>query len=485
MTDLPAGGITWALPGEAVPGGVVGAVEGGAFPLSWLRLDPPQVASLAAGLRAAREEVLLGLETADLVALLGRVGERFLHPGDPLREGALVGLPRWSGISPGMARAIVDGMARDWTPHRLMTLVEADLRNPDALRRFVPGRRPGSRERALGDPLLVQVVSGSVPGVSATALLRGLLVRSATVVKPGRGDLLLPLLLAAGIREEHPGVARALMIHYWPGGGGASGEVQQAWLSEADRAVVYGGPDAVEAVRRGVGDGVPVVVYPHRLSLAMVGRERAGPGGSALLRSAARAVALFDGRGCVSPQVVFVEEGGAWSPEEWAARLAEALEALGAELPPGDLSAGEAAAIQQMRGSAEMRQAAGLGDRLWRGEGTAWTVILDRGSGLRGSCPGRVVRVVGVEALDAVPRMLAPVGPLLQTAALEVGEERRETLAEGLARVGVSRITTLGAMPWPAPWWHHDGLPPLGALVRWSDLEAAPSAGEGAPERDP
>lgn len=485
MILLPSMGTTWTLPEKEAPPGVVESVDGeGGGVLSWLRLDSSQVALLGARLRLAREEVLLGMETGALVEVLGRVGERFLDPGDPLRMAALEGLPVWSGVSPPMARAIVDGMARDWSRDRLQRMVEADFPDPDVLRRFVPGGRPDRLVRALGDPLLVQVVSGSVPGVSATALLRGLLVRSATVVKPGRGDLLLPLLWAHGIREADPGLARVLMIHYWPGGRESARKVERAWLAEADRIVVYGGPDAVDAARGGSRDGVPVVTYPHRLSLGLVGREMAGGAGGGLVEKAARTLSLFDGRGCVTPQLLFVEEGGEWSPEEWAARLAEALEGMVGELPPGELSAGEAATIQQIRGTAEMRAAAGLGDRLWRGRGTDWTVILDRGSGLRGTCPGRVVRVIPVEDLRSVPGTLAGVAQLLQTVALEVGEDRRSSLGEGLARAGVSRITTLAAMPWPPPWWHHDGVAPLGALVRWTNLEQDPPRALAGREHD-
>lgn len=480
-------GTTWTTPGDGLPpGGSVEPLETGRDPsLSWLRMEATQVAAVSAGLRSARDAVLLGLETRELVEILGRVGERFLDEGDPLRHAALEGLPLWSGISPPMARAIVDGMAADWTRLRLRHLMESEFADPEVLHRFVPGGRPGALHRALGDPLLIQVVSGSVPGVSATALLRGLLVRSATVVKPGRGDLLLPLLWGEGLAREHPALSRTFLIHYWPGGLDASRAMERAWLAEADRVVVYGGPDAVEVARRGAGEGVPVVVHPHRLSVGLVGRERAGPADGGLPEAAARTLSLFDGRGCVTPQVLFVEEGGVWEPGEWAARLAGALEGMALELPAGELAPAEAAAIQQIRGAAEMRQAAGLGDRLWQGQGTGWTVILDRGGGLRGTCPGRVVRVVPVERLDDVPGMLAGVARLLQTAALEVGPDRRPGLSEALARVGVSRITTLPAMPWPPPWWHHDGAHPLGSLVRWTDLEGGPDHPPGEPGRAP
>ena len=468
---------TWTLPaGDPTPGSVQPLQgEAGAPELVWLKPDPRAITTWAREMRVAREEVLLGRETGELVGALGRVGERFLDPSDALRRAALDGLPGWSGISSQMAVAVVDGMARDWTGPRLRGMVENEFPDSRVLHSFVPGAQPGQSERALGDPLLVQIVSGSVPGVSATALLRGLLVRSATVVKPGRGDLLLPLLWVRGIREEEPALARALGIHYWPGGTPAAAEVERAWLEEADRVVVYGGAGAVAAARDRIRPGVPLVAYPHRISVGLLGRERGGaPGSDRLLREAARALSLFDGRGCVTPQLLFVEEGGRWSGEEWGLHLAAAMEAEAAALPPGRLSADEAGRIQQIRGTAELRGAAGKGDRVWKGEGTAWTVILDPGEGLRGACPGRVVRVVPVADLAMVPRRLAELAPHLQTAALEVEEARRPALAELLARAGVPRITTLAATPWPPPWWHHDGEGPLRALVRWTDLDEAP-----------
>ena len=39
--------------------------------------------------------------------------------------------------------------------------------------------------------------------------------------------------------------------------------------------------------------------------------------------------------------------------------------------------------------------------------------------------------------------------------------------------LGASRYCPLGAMQQPPLTWHQDGAPPLGALVRWIDLETA------------
>ena len=43
-----------------------------------------------------------------------------------------------------------------------------------------------------------------------------------------------------------------------------------------------------------------------------------------------------------------------------------------------------------------------------------------------------------------------------------------------LGAVGASRVAPFAAVPFPRPWWHHDGGGPLRDLVRWVDLEGGP-----------
>lgn len=463
----------WRLP--ASPSGAVESLGGSGVtsPVEWLRPAPGEIQRVAAAMAGAREEELVGRPTRTLVAALGRVGRRFLDPGDRLRREALEGLPGSAGVSPAMGRAILDGMAADWTPGRLSALLASEFEDPSVLERFVP-RPGGGALRALGDRLLVQVVSGSVPGVSTTALLRGLLARSATLVKPGRGDLLLPLLWMEGLMEEDPGLAGAAGVHYWPGGDPGSAPVEAAWLEAADRVVVYGGEDAVASVRQGTR--APIVVYPHRISVAMVGKEVwRGPGSDTVARDLAKAVSLFDGRGCVSPQLVFVE-GSPREVWEWARVLAGAMEEEAQRLPPGALEVAEAARLQQLRSLAELEGAAGDGG-VMAGSGTSWTVLVGDTDPLEGVCPGRVLRLVPVPGLEGVPERLRPLAGHLQSAALEVADGRRMALAGALAVAGVSRLTSLEGMAWPPPWWHHDGQGPLRVLVRWAEVEPRVSAG--------
>ncbi|HET7036659.1 MAG TPA: acyl-CoA reductase, partial [Thermomicrobiaceae bacterium] len=78
---------------------------------------------------------------------------------------------------------------------------------------------------------------------------------------------------------------------------------------------------------------------------------------------------------------------------------------------------------------------------------------------------------------EDAPEHLAPLGHLLQTAAVAVSPDRLEPLASALGRLGIDRVCPLGQMADPAPTWHHDGRPNLLDLLRWTDLEAPNSGG--------
>jgi hypothetical protein len=206
----------------------------------------------------------------------------------------------------------------------------------------------------------------------------------------------------------------------------------------------------------------------------VVGRDAlADPGRAArTAREAALAVATFDQQGCVSPHQIFCDSGGAITPERWSELLAEAMAATERDLPRGTISREEAAAIQQLRGAIEIAALAGSGVRLSASSGsTNWTVIFEPGGSFQLSCLNRTVRVVPIESALEVPDRLEGWSEVLQTVGLAGDGERLQDLALALARIGVSRICSLAEVPWPPPWWHHDGRPPLGDLVRWSDWE--------------
>jgi hypothetical protein len=351
-------------------------------------LGGESVNAIAAALR--RGHVALAARPwRETAARIGFVAETLLDPGHAARAAALSGLAATTDLSGEMAAAVLDGMARDWRLARLVDTVEAEPYLADALDRLTDGPG-GARVRARGRPLTLHIGAGSVPCVGATSVIRALLVKSAVWLKPGRRDVAIPVLLARSLAESDPVLAGALAVTYWPGEA-----VPDRALQVADLVVAYGDDETVGTLRSALPPTTPLVAYHHRLGLGAVAREALDdPEGSRRLADqVATAVAMFDQRGCVSPQTVFVERGGAVTPEAWSAVVADALDAAASRLPPGRWTPGEASAVQQMRGAAELEAAVDPRVRVFTGHDLSWTVVLDprvRRSGRAGRPPDRV-----------------------------------------------------------------------------------------------
>ena len=421
-------------------------------------------------LQALREagERLADVPVRDLVTCVGRVADRFLDSSDPIRHKAIDLLVPTSGLSKEMASEILTGMARDWTAERLTELLRRELQDPGVLDGFCR-LDEGRSVRAKGPLLTFHVGAGTVPGVSVTSMIRALLVKSAVLLKPALGDVVLPVLFAEALAEEAPEFSDSLAVTYWPGG---SSPLEDLALQRAEAVVAYGGNEAIKSLR----DRTPVtarfIAYHHRLSVGLVGREAlTAERAPRVARVAARAVSMFDQRGCVSAHAIYVEEGGAVDPGGWAALLASAMADLEAELPGGNLTADDASAVHQTRGSAELREASGSGVRVFRSDDSFWTVILEEELGFTPSCLNRVVSLFPTPDLCGVAGSLGEVGGYLQTVAVEGSEDRLPMLAEALYRAGATRVTSFEKAPWPPPWWHHDGASVFAGLIRWMDLE--------------
>lgn len=426
-------------------------------------LEPEHVARLAHSLLEARERELARRPVADIIAAVDAAAAR-LRTG-PLREIAEASLPAVARYSPAMAQLVLDRMSADWDAPALLRLLKAELGDAAVLDRFVPDADTDREVHALGPDLAFHVFAGNVPGVAVTAAIRSLVVRAATLAKTAADEPLLPALFARALAEVDPGLGSCFAVTYWPG---TRDDLNAAAAGVADAVVVYGGDEAAGAMQRLVAPATRFVLHGPRVSFGMVGREAdAGTAGRV-----ARATAIFDQHGCVSPHVVYVEQGGDATPGSFAENVADGLEALEAELPRGPVSPAEAAAIQQVRGGAEFRQLAGRNVRVLAGSGTRFTVIVDDDPSFTPSCLNRTLWVKPVAHLEDVADYLRPFRRFLQSAAIAGAGPRLHDLAIQLARLGVARITDFDKLPWPPMEWHHDGHGPLRELLRWADLDA-------------
>jgi hypothetical protein len=369
-----------------------------------------------------------------------------------------------------MIRLSLDHMARDWCAPSLERLLRAELRDPGALDGFVLDATRGARVYATGPALIVHILAGNVPGVAVTSLVRALLVKSASLAKTAVREPVLAALFARALAEADAELGSCIAVTYWAGGDAAA---EHAATAHAEAVVFYGGAEAAREIRARLPPGAALIEHGPRVSFGIVMRTALFDRDAAreLATSIARATATFDQQGCVSPQLVYVEEGGAVSPRELAAYIAETLEAEADTLPRGPLSPADAAAIHQLRASAEFRSIAGEDVDVFASADTSATVVYEADATFAGSPLNRVLRVKAIADVNLIPGLLAPARAVLQTAAVAGPPTRIEALAPRLVAAGVSRITSFAEMPFPPPFWHHDGRGPLGELLRWADLE--------------
>ncbi len=426
------------------------------------RLRPQALRRIAGELVRARERALAGRPVREIVraaaAAAGALGTR----GSAARASLERALPPVTGYSSEMVGHGLDRIAQGWTEDALWNALAAEFGDPEMLDR--PSLRPGGpgRVRAFGPGLVAHIFSGNVPGVPVTSLLRALLVKSASFAKTASGEPLTAVAFARALAEADPDLSRCLAVTYWPGG---STPLETALFECADAIVAYGSDASIAAVRAQAAAGKPLLVYPHRVGVALIAREplRAEP--AALAERAARDVATFDQQGCVAPHCLYVEAEGAGAAE-FAGLLAQSLGRLAKEWPRRKLAPGEAAAIHEARARMEFR-----GGRVWSSpEGTEWTVILDPDPAFTPSPLNRVAYVKPVADLSDALAALRPVRRQLQSVGLAVGGGDFDRWADALGRLGASRVVPLGSMSWPEPAGHPEGRFQFLDLVRFTDI---------------
>jgi len=230
---------------------------------------------------------------------------------------------------------------------------------------------------------------------------------------------------------------------------------------------------SLAAIRQQVPAKTRFLGYGHRVSFAYVGSGvLTGFHARKVVAKAAGDVVAWNQLGCLSPHVIYVERGGAISPEQFAEMLAEELDRREELEPRGELPVEVAAAIASRRGIYEVRAAHSPETRLWCSKNsTAWTVLYEEDPRFQLSCLNRFIYVKSVGDFTEMLQNADHTRGKVSTVGIAVPEDRVQTVATELARWGVIRVCPVGQMQNPPLTWRHDGRPALGDLVRWTDWE--------------
>jgi acyl-CoA reductase LuxC len=459
--------VSICVPGYHLPGGDsdiatevcrVGTLE--------VEMSRPTAAQLHDAIGAASQaglRQLRGRSVEDVLKVLDHVAAAWLSPDYHVRQAAEQLLPLATGYS---VETIRHGLPLHFVPLRaapLRALLDAELGDRFALDHAINGRR------VVGPRFTTHVIPGNIPGLAALPIFVSLAFKSVVLVKPAGGDPITPALIASSIAEVDEALAQCVLVVNWRGG---DREIEDVGLGYADLVVASGSDQAIAAIadstrRRFIGHG-------HRISFALIGKERLSDREAArvLAERLAYDVSLWDQQGCLSPQLCYVESGGAVDPAAFAKLLAESLAECARGLPARHLTLEEKADVLRFREEAEWRRVGGEAAAVYASPGSAdWSISIEHDAEFSPTCLNRCIRLKVIDTLATIPPALAAHRRHLEATGIAVGADHVDALVEMLAACGVHRVCPIGAMQQPPLSWPQGGRPRIGDWVEWMHIE--------------
>ncbi|HXW76706.1 MAG TPA: acyl-CoA reductase [Candidatus Eremiobacteraceae bacterium] len=223
--------------------------------------------------------------------------------------------------------ALLDG---PWSQPVVETALDSALWDLDASRaaEFAPPTAP--------DPMPVLVVlPGNVIGPALASSFCAAIAGARAILKSAGPERALAPIVARQFDAIGPQFEGTIDARYWRGGDDAI----EAEIFGAVRKIIVFGSDATCADVRARANHADVVSYGDAYSIGFIA---AGADYRAAAADAAIDICIFDQRGCLSPQTIYVE-GDAGSAVLFARALAGALEAAAEVYPLGKPDAEEPA----------------------------------------------------------------------------------------------------------------------------------------------
>jgi hypothetical protein len=300
--------------------------------------------------------------------------------------------------------------------------------------------------------MLAVVLAGNVFTASVRAVLVPLLLGVPVLVKASSKEVRFPTMLRDALRQTNARLGAAIDIVTFSGGDAGC---ESALVEHAEAIAVYGSDETVAALASRVGHA-PLIPHGHGVSVAYCGSDAMGDARvSNSIASLSLDICAYDQRGCLSPQLLFLEAASDRTAHDFARRLAEeGLDPMSQTLPRGPLPALVGAAQAQWRGLAEVE------GTLIRGEDYALAIRTSQGA--RWSPGYRNLSIVPVRTMAEAFRVIEPIGAALKSIGADpasvsaVGERlRKSSLLRGYpCKLGSMQTPALDAPADGFPIWH-------------------------------
>jgi hypothetical protein len=225
-------------------------------------------------------------------------------------------------------------------------------------------------------------------------------------------------------------------------------------MARAEAVVVFGGEEAVGALRREVRWDQRFLAYGPKISLGWV---LPGTTSGEWARAATKEIRAFGQRGCLSPHSYLCVNRD--EANLFGKMLAEALDKT-----PGknglETSVESISLVREARKRAQIRGDLVLvADEEGNGD---WTVVVRNETRIEAGPGCGFVEVLPSQDSAMLEEWRGKISAVSITS-----DDCPEKLLEQLTSYGVSRICRMGGLQNPPLLWRHDGQPRLSPLVRW------------------
>jgi hypothetical protein len=412
----------------------------------------PKISSATRGLRAVPARAI--------VAAVADAAERWTDADFPPRVRATAAIEARLGYTTPVVDFALDRLFEGITIDALTAAIRADVGDLAALDGFVatPGR-PAAWARGVERVTIVS--SDTTIGVAIPALAFALCAKCTVTVKD-RSDALVAA-FAETLAQALPEIADALAVETWTGGDAA---IEDVALGAADVVVAFGGPAALRAIRAACAPDATFVPFGHRASAGYVDRAALAGDVAPLAAAIARDALLYDGEGCLSLHLLFVERTTAASQERFVRALAGACEAAAIEFPVGTRDPARAARAATYASAAAFRAANGSGSVVRAPDG-AWSIVIDPPDEPPPLGAG-VIPMIAVDGPADAAAYIERHGLPLQAIGVSPGLDDAAAAALATA-LGAVRIAPLGTLQTPPLTGHHGGRTRLAEFGRWID----------------
>ena len=407
---------------------------------------------------SADNAALRGLPARAIIRAVADAAERWTDADFPPRVRVTAAIERRLGYTMPAVDYALDRLFGGITRDALEATIVGELGSLDALDGFCeqPGRPAGW---ARGADAVTIVSSDTTIGVAIVPLVFALCAKCAVTVKDRTDALVAAFTETLG--EEQPALSAATDVRAWIGG---DADVESEVLGGADVVVAFGGNEALRAIRERCAIGATFVPFGHRASAAYIAADALEGELDDLTERIARDALLYDGDGCLSLHLLFLERTTIQARQRFMHALADACTAHAIEFPAGPRKPVRAAGANAYASAAAFRAANGKGMVLRAPDG-AWSIVLDPPAGDLPPFGGGVIPVVLADRVADAAAYVAQHQLPLQAIGI-AGSADARLLAESL---GAVRVAAVGTMQDPPLAGRHGGRPRIGDFIRWVD----------------